>query len=57
MAATAAIRYNKTCKELYERLRAKGKPYKVALIAAVNKLIKQAFAIAKTGRQYQIQTS
>lgn len=57
MAATSAIRCNKACRELYERLRAKGKPYKVALIAAVNKLIKQAFAIAKTGRQYQIQTS
>jgi len=52
MAATSAIRCNKTCKELYERLRAKGKPYKVALIAAVNKLIKQVFAIAKSGKPY-----
>jgi len=57
MAATSAIRYNKACKELYERLRIKGKPHKVALIAAVNKLIKQSFAIAKTGRQYQLQPS
>lgn len=57
MAATSAIRCNKACRELYERLRAKGKPYKVALIAAVNKLIKQAFAIAKTGKSYQIQPS
>lgn len=57
MAATSAVRCNKACRELYERLRAKGKPYKVALIAAVNKLIKQAFAIAKTGRRYQIQSS
>lgn len=57
MAATSAIRCNKACRELYERLRAKGKPYKVALIAAVNKLIKQAFAIAKTGRSYDIQPS
>lgn len=53
MAATSAIRCNRACKELYERLRAKGKPYKVALIAAVNKLIKQAFAIAKSGKPYQ----
>ena len=52
MAATSAIRCNKACKELYERLRAKGKPYRVALIAAVNKLIKQAFAIAKSGKSY-----
>lgn len=57
MAATSAIRCNKACKELFERLRAKGKPYKVALIAAVNKLIKQSFAIAKTGRKYQLQPS
>ena len=53
MAAISAIRCNKACKELYERLRAKGKPYKVALIAAVNKLIKQVFAIAKSGERYQ----
>ena len=53
MAAKSALRYNKTCKSLYERLRAKGKAYKVALIAVVNKLIKQAFAIAKSGIPYR----
>lgn len=52
MAATSAIRCNKACKNLYERLRSKGKPYRVALIAAVNKLIKQVFAIAKSGKPY-----
>lgn len=52
MAAMSAVRYNKACRELYERLRAKGKPYKVAMIAVVNKLIKQAFAIAKSGIEY-----
>lgn len=57
MAAVAAIRCNKACRDLYERLRAKGKPYKVALIAAVNKLIKQAFAIAKSGKPYMVQPS
>lgn len=55
MAATSAIRCNKACKELYERLRGKGKPYRVALIAAVNKLIKQVFAIAKSGEPYKTQ--
>jgi transposase len=55
MAATSAIRCNKACKELYERLRGKGKPYKVALIATVNKLIKQVFAIAKSGEPYKAQ--
>lgn len=57
MAATSAIRCNKACKGIYERLRAKGKPHKVALIAAVNKLIKQVFAIAKSGKPYQVQAS
>ncbi|HEY0055038.1 MAG TPA: IS110 family transposase [Pedobacter sp.] len=52
MAAQSAIVYNKTCKDLYRRLRAKGKPHKVAKIAVVNKLIKQAFAIAKSGLAY-----
>lgn len=55
MAATSAIRCNKACKDLYERLRAKGKPYRVALIAAVNKLIKQVFAIAKSNKPYTAQ--
>lgn len=47
MAATSARRFNTTCKELFERLRAKGKPYKVAMMAVVNKIVKQAFAIVK----------
>lgn len=54
MAAKSAIRSNKACKELYERLREKGKAYRVALIAVVNKLIKQVFAIAKSGILYQL---
>lgn len=52
MAAKSAIRYNKPCRDLYERLRLKGKPYRVALIAAVNKLIKQAFAVTKNNVRY-----
>lgn len=52
MAAKSAILYNKGCNELYSRLRAKGKAYRVAMIAVINKLIKQAFAIAKSGIQY-----
>lgn len=52
MAAKSAIIYNSRCGELYSRLRAKGKPYRVAMIAVVNKLIKQAFAIAKSGVAY-----
>jgi transposase len=53
MAASSAIKYNKPCVDLYERLRAKGKSHNLAIIAVVNKLIKQSFAIAKNGTTYQ----
>lgn len=48
----SAIRCNKACKELYERLVARGKAKRLALIAVANKLIKQAFAIATKGGYY-----
>jgi transposase len=53
MAGVTAIKCNKTCKGLYERLRAKGKSHNLAIIAVVNKLIKQSFAIAKNNTYYQ----
>lgn len=46
VCAWSAKRCNKACKELYDRLVAKGKAKKQALIAVANKLLKQAFAIA-----------
>lgn len=52
LCALSAKRYNKACRELYERLLEKGKPKKLALIAVANKLIKQAFAILKSGLTY-----
>ncbi|MGZ3757749.1 MAG: IS110 family RNA-guided transposase [Mucilaginibacter sp.] len=48
----SAKRYNKACKELYDRLVAKGKAKKLALIAVANKLLKQAFAIATQKTKY-----
>jgi transposase len=39
MAALTASRYNPTIKKFYERLRNKGKPYKVAITAAMRKLL------------------
>ena len=39
MAAFNAIRYNPILKPFYERLRAAGKPFKVALIATARKLL------------------
>lgn len=53
MRSLSAIKHNGACKELYERLKAKGKRSKVALIAVCNKLLKQAFAIATKGTLYQ----
>lgn len=52
MCSLQASRYNKTCIDLYQRLLAKGKPKKVALIAVANKLLKITFAIAKSGLPY-----
>jgi len=47
IASWSAIRFNKSCKDFYERLKERGKPGKVALIAVANKLIRQVFAIMR----------
>jgi len=52
MAARSAIRFNLACKELYERLRAKGKPYKKAMVAVMNKLIKQVFGVVSSKKSF-----
>ena len=52
MCSLTAIRSNKTCKELYDRLKEKGKNGKLALAAVSNKLIKQCVAIAKSELPY-----
>ena len=52
MGACSAIRYNASCKALYERLVARGKPRLVALLAVAHKLLRQAFAVAKSGGVY-----
>lgn len=52
LCAFSACKHNKACRELYERIVNKGKSKKLALIAVSNKLLKQAFAIAKSGLPY-----
>jgi len=52
MCSFNACKSNRACKSLYERLVNKGKSKKLALIAVENKLIKQAFSIAKSGIPY-----
>lgn len=50
--ARSAIRFNKQCKELYDRLIAKGKSGKVALVAVMHKLIRQVFGVVTSGIKY-----
>ena len=47
MCTRSAIRFNPPCRDLYQRLRAKGKPHKVAAVAVMHKLIKQVFVCVK----------
>ncbi len=50
-AITASI-HNKSCIEMKKRMKAKGKPGKVILVAIMNKLIRQMFAVIKTNKLY-----
>lgn len=52
LCAFSACKHNKACREIYQRIINKGKSKKLALIAVANKLLKQAFAIAKSGKPY-----
>jgi hypothetical protein len=52
MCSFNACKYNRACKALFDRIVAKGKSKKLALIAVCNKLLKQAFSIVKNGVPY-----
>ena len=52
IAALASIRFNAACKETYDRLKAKGKSGKVAVVAVANKLIRQAYAVVTNEQPY-----
>lgn len=54
VCAWSAKKYNHACKDLYDRLVEKGKPKKLALVAVINKLLKQAFAIATKKEYYAV---
>jgi|GEM_PF-4057598 len=47
MCSLNAIKTNQACKQLYERVGARGKNKKLALIAVCNKLLKQVFGVIK----------
>jgi transposase len=48
MCALTAMRTNPACKIFYDRLKAKGKASKVALVAVGAKLLRQAAAMLKS---------
>ena len=52
MATWSAIVHNHACKELYLRLKKNGKPSKKALVAVMNKLVRQAFGVVKSGKPF-----
>jgi transposase len=55
MATFAAIRWNKTFKDFYQRLIAKGKKYKVAIVAAMRKMITVLNVMLKNGTPWNEQ--
>lgn len=52
MASVSGIRFNPVLKTFYERLRANGKPAKVALVAVARKLLTIAFAIVRSQQPF-----
>jgi hypothetical protein len=50
----SATRYNPAIKVFYERLRAKGKPMKVARCAAARKLLHIAWAVVAKGQRFEV---
>ena len=53
MAATAARQHCPTLKRYFDRLRAKGKAYKVALIALMRKMLTILNAMVKTNTKFK----
>jgi transposase len=52
LAAWSASRFNPACKELYLRLREKGKPRMLALIAVAHKLLRQIWGVLKSNTPF-----
>jgi len=53
MCSLTALNLCKPCKDLYNRLVARGKPKKVAIVAVMHRLVKIAFGVAKSGKAYR----
>lgn len=53
MCSWTAKRNNQQCKQMYDRLKERGKPEKLIKIAIANKLLRQAFGVGTTQLHYQ----
>jgi transposase len=53
MGALVATRWNPVIRTFYQRLRAAGKPAKVALVACMRKLLTILNAMARTGTSWR----
>ncbi len=53
MCAWSAKRTNHQCKQMYDRLKERGKPEKLIKVAIANKLLRQAYGIGTTQLHYQ----
>jgi transposase len=54
MPAFVAVRFNPLMIDLYDRLQARGKPKKVALVAVMRKLLVFAYGVLKSGKPFDI---
>ena len=52
-ASWSMVKYNTACRELFTRLKERGKSGKPALVAVMNKSIRQCFAVVKQNIDYQ----
>jgi transposase len=53
MSALSASRYNPSCMALYSRLTVRGKEFKQKIVAVMNKLVRQIFAVLKYDREWE----
>ena len=55
MCALTTIKYNLVLKKIYDRLRANNRPFKVAIVTVMHKLVIFANSILKKGEKYKVQ--
>lgn len=53
MCSWSAKKHNPACRQMYERLKARGKPEKVIKVAIAHKLLRQAFAVGSRREPFE----